>query len=76
MSVDISEEDFKLARDEIYLHLLQLQTNFADLEEMLKKLETEKETNLYYMFDEFQRHGQEFIDYFTDEKIEELYEKK
>ena len=54
-----------------------LKTNFTLLEETLQKLGTEKETgDLYYLFTEFHRHGQEFIDFFTDDKIEELYTEK
>ena len=66
----------KLTETELKTEVENIQTNFKDLEEALKDLESEKEPKIHYMFDEFQRHGQELIDFLTDKKIEELYEKK
>lgn len=73
MSIKLTETDFKIERDNIQVILSNLQTNFKDLEEVLTSL-SDKE-DYYYFFDEFQRHGQELIDFLTDEKIEELYKK-
>ena len=76
MSIKLTETELKTEVDKIKTVLINIQTNFKDLEEALKDLESEKEPKIHYMFDEFQRHGQELIDFLTDKKIEELYEKK
>jgi len=73
--VDSTENGFKTARDDIYVKLLELQTDFKEMEAILQKWEIEQGKAIWYLFDEFQRHGQEFIDEFTDARIEELYKK-
>ena len=76
MSLSLTEPELKTELGKIQSILINLQSNFKDFEDVLKELDSEKNEDVYYLFDEFQRHGQELIDFLTDKKIEELYEKK
>ena len=72
MSLSLTEEECKTEREKVQTILTQLKTTFTDLENVLQSFQTDDE-HYHYMFEEFTRHGQEFLDYFTDIKIEELY---
>lgn len=69
----LDETKFKVEVSKILNLLNDLQTNFKDLESVLESLNSSKQ-DFSYLFNEFVRHGQEFINYFTNEKITELYE--
>jgi len=75
MSIKLTETGFKAERDKIQVILSNLQTNFKDLEEVLASFTDREKEDYSYLFKEFHRHGQELIDFLTNEKIEELYKK-
>jgi len=75
MSIKLTENEFKEERNKIQVILTNLQTNFKSLEEVLLSLSDRDKKNYPYLFEEFHKHGQELIDFLTNEKIEELYKK-
>ena len=67
--MSLQKNQIKQIRDNIKSVVEDLELNYKTLEASL----TEKDLDASYYFHEFHRHGREFIELLTDERIEEKF---